>query len=59
MIRFRLGWFVGEHGVGGTEYSVASIVTLLFVAANDRNRDALRYSVDSPAGTKSRSAARN
>lgn len=30
------GWWVGEHGTGGSEYSVALIVMLLVVAAADR-----------------------
>ena len=38
LIHVRLGWFVGEHGVGGMEYSVALIVMLLVLAANDRDR---------------------
>lgn len=44
LIHVRLGWFVGEHGVGGMEYSVALIVMLLVLAANDRDhrRSALR-----------------
>lgn len=32
------GWFVGEHGVGGSEYSVALIALLLLIAAHDRHR---------------------
>lgn len=31
------GWWVGEHGTGGTEYSVALILMLLVVAATDRS----------------------
>ena len=38
LIHARLGWFVGEHGVGGMEYSVALIMMLLVLAANDRDR---------------------
>ncbi len=30
------GWWVGEHGTGGSEYSVALILMLLVVAAADR-----------------------
>ena len=37
LIHVRLGWFVGEHGAGGMEFSVALIVMLLVLAANDRN----------------------
>lgn len=29
------GWFVGEHGTGGSEYSVALLAMLLVVAAHD------------------------
>ena len=36
LIHRHLGWFVGEHGTGGSEYSVALIVMLLVVAAADR-----------------------
>ena len=42
LIHVRLGWFVGEHGVGGMEYSVALIVMLLVLAANDRDGAARR-----------------
>lgn len=42
LIHVWIGWFVGEHGVGGMEYSVALIVMLLVVAANDRDRGARR-----------------
>lgn len=34
------GWFVGEHGVGGSEYSVALLAMLLVVAAHDGMRGA-------------------
>ncbi len=36
LIHWKLGWFVGEHGTGGSEYSVALMVMLLVVAAADR-----------------------
>ncbi len=36
LIHVKLGWFVGEHGIGGMEYSVALIVMLLVLAASDR-----------------------
>ena len=36
LIHMRLGWFVGEHGTGGSEYSVALLVMLLVLMANDR-----------------------
>ncbi len=32
------GWFVGEHGVGGSEYSVALLAMLLVLAAHDGAR---------------------
>jgi len=35
LIHRHLGWFVGEHGTGGSEYSVALMVLLLVVAASD------------------------
>jgi putative oxidoreductase len=33
IIHFQLGWFVGEHGTGGMEYSLCLMVSLLVVAA--------------------------
>lgn len=30
------GWFVGEHGTGGMEYSVLLMVALLAIAAEDK-----------------------
>ncbi|QNA83215.1 DoxX family protein [Sphingomonas sp. So64.6b] len=36
LIHYQQGWFVGEHGTGGSEYSVALMVLLLVVAAADR-----------------------
>jgi putative oxidoreductase len=36
LIHVHLGWFVGEHGTGGMEYSVALLVLLLLIAARDR-----------------------
>ncbi len=36
LIHRHLGWFVGEHGTGGSEYSVALIFMLLVLAAGDR-----------------------
>jgi putative oxidoreductase len=35
LIHRHNGWFVGEHGVGGSEYSVALLAMLLVVAAHD------------------------
>lgn len=36
LIHARIGWFVGEHGTGGSEYSVALLTLLLLIAARDR-----------------------
>lgn len=36
LIHAKLGWFVGEHGVGGMEYSLCLSVSLLVLAATDR-----------------------
>lgn len=36
IIHAGFGWFVGEHGTGGMEYSVALIFALLTIAAADR-----------------------
>jgi putative oxidoreductase len=36
IIHAQLGWFVGEHGDGGMEYSVALILALIVIAAADR-----------------------
>ena len=33
LIHRNLGWFVGEHGSGGSEYSVALMVLLVLIAA--------------------------
>lgn len=35
LIHRRLGWFVGEHGTGGSEYSVALLLALAVIAAAD------------------------
>jgi putative oxidoreductase len=40
LIHARLGWFVGEHGTGGMEFSVLLCAALLAVAAEDRGRRA-------------------
>ena len=37
LIHSHIGWFVGEHGTGGSEYSVALIMMLLVIAAADRD----------------------
>jgi putative oxidoreductase len=38
LIHARLGWFVGEHGTGGVEYSLSLLVGLIVLAAHDRDR---------------------
>ncbi|WP_126243685.1 DoxX family protein [Chitinophaga rhizosphaerae] len=40
IIHAELGWFVGEHGSGGCEYSFILIVALLVTAAADGERAA-------------------
>jgi len=35
LIHFSLGWFVGEHGTGGCEYSFMLIIALLVVMAHE------------------------
>ena len=35
LIHRHNGWFVGEHGTGGSEYSVALLAMLLVIAAQD------------------------
>ena len=35
LIHRHFGWFVGEHGTGGAEYSAALLVLLVVVAAAD------------------------
>ncbi|WP_164735388.1 DoxX family protein [Pseudoflavitalea rhizosphaerae] len=37
LIHIERGWFVGEHGSGGCEYSFALIMALLVVAAAGNN----------------------
>ena len=36
------GWFVGEHGAGGVEYSIVLFVACVVIAASDRGRAATR-----------------
>jgi putative oxidoreductase len=38
LIHAEKGWYVGEHGSGGCEYSFILIVVLLVVAATDKSR---------------------
>ena len=35
LIHRHLGWFVGEHGTGGSEYSVALLALLLLISVED------------------------
>lgn len=37
LIHARLGWFVGEHGTGGSEYSFILIIALVAIAASSEN----------------------
>jgi putative oxidoreductase len=39
LIHARLGWFVGEFGTGGSEYSVCLLLALMVLAAADPKRD--------------------
>jgi putative oxidoreductase len=38
IIHWQLGWFVGEHGSGGSEYSFILIIGLIVVAAFDNKK---------------------
>jgi putative oxidoreductase len=40
LIHRHRGWFVGEHGTGGSEYSVALLLALFVIAAADRAQPA-------------------
>ena len=42
LIHRHRGWFVGEHGTGGSEYSVCLMLALLVVAAADTGRPVLQ-----------------
>lgn len=47
LIHLQRGWFVGEHGTGGMEYSFILIVALLVVMAADpfiKTKDIVRLS---------------
>jgi len=44
LIHRHLGWFVGEHSSGGSEYSVALLLALFVIASADMSgADRLRY----------------
>lgn len=49
LIHSKFGWFVGEHGTGGSEYSVALLLLLFLVAVDDRASRALRLSTETRA----------
>lgn len=36
LIHFSLGWFVGEHGTGGMEYSFILVACLVVIAADKK-----------------------
>ena len=38
LIHASAGWFVGEHGSGGSEYSFILIIALIVIAATDRGK---------------------
>lgn len=38
LIHAEKGWFVGEHGSGGCEYSFILIMALLVIAATDKSK---------------------
>lgn len=48
LIHARLGWFVGEHGTGGMEFSVLLCAALLAIAADDHGRRAGRVRASVP-----------
>lgn len=41
LIHSKFGWFVGEHGTGGSEFSVALLLLLYLIAIDDRASKAL------------------
>lgn len=43
LIHRHFGWFVGEHGTGGSEYSVALMAALIVVIAADRDAKASMF----------------
>lgn len=38
IIHMENGWFVGEHGAGGCEYSFLLIIALMVIAAADKKK---------------------
>jgi putative oxidoreductase len=54
IIHAQLGWFVGEHGTGGMEYSLCLMVSLLVVAAFDAEKASDReYALGKSTATNS------
>lgn len=45
IIHINFGWFVGEHGTGGSEYSVSLLVSLLVLAAADNRAELSAHQV--------------
>ena len=39
LIHRHFGWFVGEHGTGGSEYSVCLMLALVVIVAYDQDQD--------------------
>lgn len=39
LIHASLGWFVGEHGTGGSEYSFILIMALIVIATTNNSRN--------------------
>ncbi len=39
LIHAELGWFVGEHGTGGSEYSVLLIAALFVIASDEKRKE--------------------
>ncbi|WP_303310349.1 DoxX family protein [Hymenobacter sp. BT730] len=48
LIHASLGWFVGEHGTGGSEYSFLLIIALLVLAATEEKRQTQAISEAQP-----------
>ena len=48
LIHANLGWFVGEHGTGGMEFSWLLGFALLVLAANDHERGHVRAASAAP-----------
>ncbi|MEP6881174.1 MAG: DoxX family protein [Dokdonella sp.] len=51
IIHVNLGWFVGEHGTGGMEFSWLLVFALLVLAANDHERGIVQATRTSPRQT--------